>query len=388
MIWISATLLFGGCNGNAGTIEPSPSVRLTPAFAGATFAMPVDLRQAPGENGWWYVVEQAGTIRVVPTEGEPALFADIRAGVDSRPTEAGLLAIAFHPAFAENRQVYLSYTAPGAGEAALVSRISRFTASPDGRQLDPASEEILLTLDQPFGNHNGGNIVFGPDGYLYIGFGDGGSGGDPLGNGQNPETLLGTILRIDVDNTAPPRAYAIPADNPFADAEEGTPEVFAYGLRNPWRFSFDRQTNILWAADVGQNDWEEVNIITAGGNFGWNLREGAHCYPPNVTDCPTEGLIDPVAEYPTGGDCSVTGGFVYRGDGIPALQGTYIFGDFCSGRIWGLPLDLQGLPAGPQRLLLDSPARISSFGEGNDGEIYVVDRDQGRIYRIDGAAGN
>ncbi len=379
--------------------SPAPGTNFTlqlesvPPFAGRTFVQPLDLRQAPGDDERWFLVEKRGTIQLLQSGAEPALFADLRDRVDSGPSEAGLLGLAFHPAFAENRQVFLSYTAAGTGpNVALVSRISRFQASADGLRLDPDSEEILLTLDQPFGNHNGGNIVFGPDGFLYIGFGDGGSAGDPRGHGQNPETLLGTILRLDVDRQNPGLAYTIPFDNPFVQGG-GAPEIFAWGLRNPWRFSFDRETGLLWAADVGQNAWEEVNIIEAGGNYGWNIREGAHCFEP-PTNCPTEGLIDPVTEYPNaGGDCSVTGGFVYRGEELPDLRGTYLFGDFCSGRIWGLPLNEQGLPipGTPHQLLLQSPARIASFAEGNDGEIYILDFTGGRVFKLteirQGAAG-
>jgi glucose/arabinose dehydrogenase len=311
-------------------------------------------------------------------DGTAAVALDIRDRVDAAPSEAGLLGIAFHPRFAENGEVFLSYTATG---APLISRISRFVSRDGGRTVDPASEVVILTQPQPFANHNGGQIVFGPDGFLYIGLGDGGSGGDPQGNGQNPNTLLGKILRINVDSRTPEQGYGIPPDNPFAGGG-GRGEIFATGLRNPWRFSFDRTGGKLWAADVGQNAWEEVDIIVRGGNYGWNAREGAHCFEP-AQGCRTEGLIDPVAEYPNAaGDCSVTGGYVYRGAAVPALAGNYLYGDFCSGKIWGLPLGANGNPSGAPRLLLDSTAQISSFAEGNDGEIYLLNFGEGTVHRV------
>jgi glucose/arabinose dehydrogenase len=377
LIAIALPLLSSGCRESGGAADSGGHISLAEAFPGLIFDQPLALVQPPGDDRW-YLAEKGGRIfTFTGTQSPPALFADLRDHVDSGPMEAGLLGIAFHPRYQENRQAFLSYTAPGTGGAALLSRISRFSVTAEG-SLDLPSEEVLLELPQPFGNHNGGQILFGPDGFLYIGFGDGGSGGDPRGNGQNPQTLLGAILRIDVDGVAP---YAIPPDNPFVQGG-GAPEIFAWGLRNPWRFSFDRQTGILWAADVGQNAWEEVNIVTKGGNYGWNFREGAHCFQPPV-GCPTEGLIDPATEYPNaGGDCSVTGGYVYRGKRVPSLQGTYLFADFCSGKIWGLPLAADGRPAGPHRLLHECPLRISSFAEGDDGGGYLLEFSAGALPRI------
>ena len=366
-----------GCAGGgpaAAAAEGTP-VKLERAFSGLRFARPVALLQAPGDDARWFVVEQPGVVRVFDGDtmkNKPAVFVDIRDRVDDGPNEAGLLGMAFHPDFADNRQVFLSYTAPG---RPLISRVSRFTSADGGRTLDRDSEQILLSLDQPFGNHNGGHVAFGPDGYLYAGYGDGGAGGDPHGNGQNTQTLLGAMLRIDVDGGRP---YAVPPDNPFAGSSAGRPEIYAWGLRNPWRFSFDRATGELWVADVGQGQWEEVHRVVRGGNYGWNIREGAHCY--GARRCDTTGLIDPVVEYSHAQGCSITGGYRYRGRAIPALTGAYVYGDYCSGRIWGLFFDRAGGPKA--RWLLDTSLSISSFGEANDGELYVLGHRGGLIYRL------
>lgn len=372
---LAVLLLFGTLVASAGRGD-AESLALEPAFGTLTFKRPLLLLPAPSGEAW-YVVEQRGIVsRVAPGPKGPerSVFADIRDRVDDGPNEAGLLGMALHPRFAENRKVYLSYTAHG---APLISRISEFTSPDGGRTLDPASERIVLALDQPYSNHNGGNIIFGPDGMLYIGFGDGGSGGDPHGNGQNLDTLLGKLLRIDVDGGTP---YAIPPDNPFATGD-GRPEIYASGLRNPWRWSFDRETGALWLADVGQDKWEEIDLIVRGGNYGWNLREGAHCFKHR--ECSAEGLIDPVVEYGHDDGCSATGGYVYRGHAIPALRGIYLYADYCSGKIWGLfPKSGGGLE--PPRLLLETGLRIASFGQGADGELYVLDHGGGRVYRLVG----
>ncbi|MBA3562637.1 MAG: PQQ-dependent sugar dehydrogenase [Gammaproteobacteria bacterium] len=346
------------------------------------FEEPVALRQAPGDDARWFVLERSGRVRVFANNeaaSSTPVFIDITSRVDSGPQEAGLLGIAFHPEFSTNGQVFLSYTRPG---APLVSFVSRFTSFDGGQTLDPASEEVILTLEQPFPNHNGGNIDFGPDGFLYIGFGDGGSGGDPLGNGQDTSNWFGALLRIDVDGAAP---YAIPADNPFAASAGcgagGCPEIYAWGFRNPWRWSFDSGTGELWLGDVGQAQWEEVDRIELGGNYGWNVREGAHCF--NASTCDTTGLIDPVAEYPHAGGVSITGGYVYRGPDIPALAGSFIYGDFGSGTIWGLVDDGNGLAP---RELAKTNLGISAFGQDAAGEIYVVDFFGGGIHRLVPAA--
>jgi len=348
------------------------AIGLDRVFSAIPFDEPLAMLQAPGDAGRWYVVEKAGRVQVLdnrPDAARSEVFADIRARVQARHSESGLLGMAFHPDFARNGQVFLSYTTHG---APLVSRVSRFLSRDGGRTLDPGTETVLLELPQPYANHNGGQIGFGPDGFLYIGLGDGGAGGDPHGHGQDVDTLLGAMLRIDVDKGQP---YAIPPDNLFAGGG-GRPEIYAWGLRNPWRWSFDRATGELWVGDVGQNAWEEIDKVVRGGNYGWAIREGAHCY--GASRCRTVGLVDPVAEYGHDQGCSVTGGHVYRGKAIPALQGAYLYGDFCSGRIWAL---CQG--KGPPRLLMNTGLNIASFAEGLDGEVYVLEfGEKGAVYRL------
>jgi glucose/arabinose dehydrogenase len=285
-----------------------------------------------------------------------------------------LLSIAFPPGYATKKRFYANYT-NNEGD----SVISMFLTTADPDVADPDSEVSLLTVDQPFSNHNGGLILFGPDGYLYVGFGDGGSSGDPLGNGQNPNTLLGKVLRIDVESA--PGMYQVPATNPFVGFPSYRPEIWALGTRNPWKFSFDRANGDLYLADVGQNQYEEVNFQPAGSsggqNYGWNIMEGMHCYAN--PSCSTQGLTLPVTEYTHASGCSVTGGHVFRGPGNPSLQGTYFYGDYCSGMIWGLKNNGGVWQSTP---LLDSSYSISTFGEDQPGTLYVADYNSGQIFRI------
>lgn len=348
-------------------------------FTSLSFDAPVALLQAPRDDQHWYVVEQGGTVRRFDTTAPNAssevinLSSRVRSG-----GEMGLLGMAFHPAFPTDNRVYLSYTTG----SPLVSRVSSFRSNDSGATIDPSSEVVLLTVDQPETNHNGGNIAFGPDGNLYVGFGDGGGGGDAHGNpgnGQELTTLLGKMLRINVNAVG---SYAIPPSNPFSQnaqcpaAGRNTgecPEIFAWGFRNPWRWSFDRLTGSLLVADVGQNAWEEVDQVTLGGNYGWRCREGAHDYSSASTNgCGSAKLIDPVAEYGHDLGNSITGGYVYRGTQSTALQGKFLFGDFGSGRIWAWIPEAASTPRQPT-LLLQSGLSISAFGQGNDGELYVVD---------------
>lgn len=324
---------------------------------------PVDLQSAFDGSGRLFVIEKYGAIRIVKDGqllDQPFLNIDDR--VNDESNEMGLLGLAFHPNYEQNGYFYVNYTGEGGH-----TRISRFTASAD--VADPNSEQVLMVIDQPFPNHNGGGVVFGPDGYLYLGLGDGGAGGDPFKNGQNLDALLGKLLRIDVNNGDP---YAIPADNPFGS------EVWAYGLRNPWRFSFDRATGDLWIGDVGQGEWEEVDYLPAGSpggaNFGWSIMEGSYGYDGEAQP----GLLLPAAEYshsnPYSG-CSVTGGYVYRG-AMPEWNGVYLYGDYCEGTVWGLTL-LNG--QWQSQVLFETDLRITSFGEDEAGELYLVS-DTGAVY--------
>jgi glucose/arabinose dehydrogenase len=371
---ISMYLLVAGaaaCSSSSTPPATGGPVALQDAFAGLRFQQPLHVVQAPGESRF-FIVEKRGTVQAV-SNGAATQVLDIRARVNSAPGEAGLLGLAFHPRWQQNHQVFVNYTAPSsASPANLRTTISRFSSSDGGATLDAASEQVLLTLEQPFENHNGGGTVFGPDGFLYLGLGDGGSGGDPLGNAQNTNVLFGKLLRIDVDSGT---LYGIPPSNPFATSG-GRPEIYAYGLRNPWRFSFDRANGDLWLADVGQNAWEEVDRIQLGGNYGWNRREGTHCYPPGTASCPGT-FIDPVAEYSHSEGISITGGFVYRGTAIPQLVGHYVYGDFGSGTIWSISASGPFTPA-----IISHGANISSFGEGADGELYVADIGSGQISKL------
>ena len=378
-----ASLCLGACDGGGGTAlddlaDPTPvaadafpAITLTRVAGG--FAQPLLITHAGDGSGRMFVVERGGLIRIL-RDGvvEPRPFLDLSARVRTLGSEQGLLGLAFPPDYASRRHFYVNYTGTlGVGDTV----VARYRASADADLADPASGQTLLRQAQPFPNHNGGHLAFGPDGHLYIGLGDGGPAGDPFGNAQKPATLLGKLLRIDVEAGA--STYAIPADNPFGNA------IWATGLRNPWRFSFDRATGDLYIADVGQNAYEEVNFQPAaspgGQNYGWNVMEGMHCYKD--ADCERAGLTPPVAEYAHGaGDCSITGGHVYRGDRHPALRGVYLYGDFCSGRLWGLRRDAAGWASA---LLLESGLNVSSFGEDESGEVYLTDYGRGEVYRIE-----
>ncbi|MDR2877989.1 MAG: PQQ-dependent sugar dehydrogenase [Chromatiales bacterium] len=344
---------------------------------------PVALTHAPGEPDRVYVLEQDGRIRIVADDKllvEP--FLDITARVKNGG-ERGLLGLAFHPDYARSGYFYVNYTAerPDRSGDQLVTRISRFARGADGKA-DAASERVLLEIEQPFSNHNGGQIAFGPDGMLYIGMGDGGSADDPLGNGQNLATLLGKMLRIDAGIKAgsDARAYDIPADNPFIATRGARPEIWAYGLRNPWRFSFDRDTGLLYVGDVGQNRQEEIDVIARGGNYGWNLMEGDLCHRATPAQCARMELLRPILTYGRSDGVAVIGGYVYRGAAMPTLCGTYIYGDYGSGRVWGLRYADDHV--GTQRELLHTDHSISAFGEDAIGELYLLDYGAGKILRI------
>jgi glucose/arabinose dehydrogenase len=336
---------------------------------------PVDLTGLHDGSGRLLVLEQPGDIRLIQN-GQllPDPFLDLSGKAVASANERGLLGIAVHPKFADNGFFYVNYTDPNGNTV-----IARFHADKGANKADPGSEKVLLRVRQPYANHNGGSMVFGPDGYLYMGLGDGGNQGDPQGNGQNTRVFLGKLLRIDVNSGDP---YAIPRDNPFADGKNGLPEVWAYGLRNPWRFSFDRATGDLYIGDVGQNMWEEIDFLPAsskgGTNFGWNYREGKHDYqgqpPADVS------LTDPVVDYSHPEGCSVTGGFVYRGKALPEFVGIYIYGDYCSGWVYGLIHNPDG--SWQSKLLFQSGVNISSFGQDDDGELYLLDHNDGVVLKL------
>ena len=346
---------------------------------------PIYLTHAGDGSDRLFVLQQSGQIWIVK-DGvrQDRLFLDLSSIVSQSQgyTERGLLGLAFHPDFTANGRFYLNYTDARAEHATKIVEFQVSEDDPD--RADPQSGRVLLTIGQPFPNHNGGQLAFGPDGYLYIGVGDGGSANDPLGSGQNPGTLLGSLLRIDVDDFTDTRAYAIPETNPVFENPTFAPEIWAWGLRNPWRFSFDRATGDLYIADVGQDVWEEINFQPAdspgGENYGWNAYEG------NLTFMgpePQGEVVMPVMVYNHNAGCSVSGGYVYRGEAIPALQGYYLFGDYCNGRIWAGYRDAAG--AWSYDPLLELSSTLSSFGEDEAGEMYVIDYDGGQVFRIDPA---
>ena len=343
-----------------------------------------------------YVVEKGGVVYRAQMNKDcetKEAFMDIQDRVYVKNSEEGLLSMAFHPNFKEDNRVFVWYTANKPRRTVLssflVNHIKRDTQeiTPTVEPaVDIGSEIILLTVRQPWGNHNGGTVLFGPDNYLYVSIGDGGSGGDPHDNGQNTNTLLGTVIRIDVNNTDGDKKYSIPPDNPFVSTGKEThqEEIWAWGLRNVWRMSFDKETGFLWGGDVGQHEWEEINIINKGGNFGWNIREGKHPFDESVV--PTTELVDPVYEYGRRSGGSITGGYVYRGKQIPELWGKYLFSDYMSGRTWALTKD--GKVYSAERIAREPSLAISSYGESPDGEILVCGFKspyfrKGRIYRLE-----
>ena len=358
---------------------PLSKMEVEPAFPNLSFHQMVGIAYPDDGTNRLFMVLKPGRIMLFHHDQAVAsatTFLDIRKRVTDRGTEEGLLGLAFDPDYLRNGYLYVYYSA----SAPRRSVVSRFAVSRDPDVADAQSEVIILQVPQPFANHNGGQIAFGPDGRLYIGLGDGGSGGDPRGNGQNRSTLLGSILRIDVSPLDSEGTYSIPTDNPFAGhGGEVREEIWAYGLRNPWRFAFDRETGDLWTADVGQNKFEEVDIIRPGANYGWNVMEAFHCFPTSIRSCDQEGLELPVTEYGHEDGCSVTGGYVYRGSRLPSLSGAYVYGDFCSGKIWALRYD--GAEVTERLQLVDSDLSISSFAEDQSGELYILSFDGG-IYRL------
>jgi glucose/arabinose dehydrogenase len=399
----ACALVLHACGGGSDDAPPLPVDAPAPiitlgvqrVFPNLTFTNPVAMLQAPSDSSRWFVVEQGGVVRVfanIPATSTVDTFVDITNLVTSGG-EMGLLGMAFHPAFPANPHVYLSYTNDKT-VAGRISRISEFTLAAGGATLDPGSERVLLFISQPETNHKGGNIAFGPDGYLYIGMGDGGGGDDQhgtIGNGQLMTTLLGKMLRVDV-NVLAPQLYAIPTapGNPFSanplcgvggTGAQPCPEIYASGLRNPWRWSFDRQTGELWVGDVGQGAREEIDRVVAGGNYGWRCFEGT--LGPDRLPCGSEqNLLPPIAEYGRSVGTTVTGGYVYRGTAIAGLAGRYVFGDFTAGRIWHIASNTT--PTAQITGGFASGLNIASFGEGVDGELYIVHY-AGQLYRLTGS---
>jgi len=357
---ITATLLF------------SQEYTVENAFPNLSFTDPVGIYHADDGTGRLFVIEQPGTIKVFqndPSTTTVETFLNITSIVEQDPgyTEEGLLGLAFHPNFTENGYFYVNYT----DYSPKRNVIARYTVSSNNQnQADVLSSLVILEVNQPYTNHNGGHLDFGSDGYLYISFGDGGSSGDPQGNGQNLQTLLGTIVRIDVDSPSNGQSYSIPVDNPFVADPNARDEIYAYGLRNMWRFSWDPVTDLLWGADVGQYNWEEIDIIYPGLNYGWNTMEGNHCYPAG-TSCSSEGFEPPVFEYAlyVDGVCSVTGGYVYRGAETLSLYGKYIYGDWCTGDIWALTYSNDGVTENEH--LIQSGVNITSFGLDQNSELLI-----------------
>ncbi len=361
------------------TFEPTPAAFPPPPVGLHSIAggldRPVYLTHSGDGSGRLFLVEKPGTIRIVQGGALlPAPFLDIRDLVKSSGSEQGLLGLAFAPDYSSSGRFFVHYIDQDGNTV-----IARYRASSDPDLADPASAAVILRIDQPYANHNGGDLAFGPDGYLYIGMGDGGSEGDPLGTGQRLDTLLGKILRIDVRGDT----YAIPVDNPFLNQQGARPEIWAYGLRNPWRFSFDRATGDLYIGDVGQDSYEEIDFQAAGSaggpNYGWSIMEGFHPYKGGSI----AGLTPPVAEYDhTSGNCSVTGGYVYRGSAISALAGIYVFGDYCTGQTWVLHRFPEGWGMAQW---FGMNIAISSFGEDEAGELYVLDYRGGGAFRLEPA---
>lgn len=395
MRYLYASLLFVfllSCSNGTATdpdIDPDPDPEepeleydysVTTAFPNLFFSRPIGLTHAGDQSNRLFVTEQGGLVYLFEndsTASQKHLFLDISSRVERGGNEQGLLGLAFHPDYESNGYLYVNYTEVGSGNT-IISRFS--VSSGNANQADSDSEVQLLEIEQPMANHNGGDMAFGPDGYLYIATGDGGGAGDPDGNGQDRTNLLGAILRIDVDSSDDELEYAIPSGNPFAGNESGfREEIYAYGLRNPWRISFDAETGKLWAADVGQQKWEEINIIENGKNYGWNVFEGSECYSPEL-GCDESGMEFSLFEYghnPDNG--SITGGYLYRGSALVELAGRYIYADFLSGQIWAFDPDPEADPVNEELDVLD--INISAFGVDENQELFICGFD-GNIYRF------
>ena len=388
-LWALATIflmavLLSSCPYAPGPSTPAKGAMMRLEAVAAGLDRPLFVTAPPGDTNRLFIVEQGGRILLRKDGALLATpFLDLSELLGSGAGERGLLGMAFHPNYARNGIFFVNYT--DANHDSVVALYCAYAEDPD--RGDPATAKILLTIDQPYSNHNGGMLAFGPDGYLYIASGDGGSGNDPDDNGQSLDTLLGKVLRIDVDNGEP---YGIPADNPFVSDEAARDEIWAYGLRNPWRLSFDRETGDLWIADVGQNALEEINFQAAdsvgGENYGWRNREGDMCRP-GETDCTLPEAVDPIHVYFNVGNQSATGGYVYRGTAIPELVGTYFFADYITGKVYALVREVGGgVTVTDETDSLNQGGitleNVASFGEDGAGELYVVDLGAGVVYQL------
>ena len=383
---IAASLL-GAANALADVDESALPLQVQRAFPNLRLRRPVVIANAGDGSNRVFFVTQQGVIHVVPDDPsvkKTATFLDIESRVvyKDKENEEGMLGLAFHPHYKRNGLFFVYYTTSDAPHTSVVSRFR--VSDDDPNQADPESEEEILRVAQPYWNHNGGGLAFGPDGYLYIALGDGGSGNDPHGNGQNLETLLGSILRINIDRKDDGKNYAIPKDNPFVRHERARSEIWAYGLRNVWGMAFDRKTGQLWAADVGQNIWEEINLIHRGGNYGWNLREATHKFGEHGSEARPD-LIDPIWEYHHDVGKSITGGSVYRGKKLPRLAGAYVYADYVSGRVWALRYDANKKQVVANHSISAKSMPIVAFGEDEQGEIYFTDS-FGFVYQLAPAA--
>lgn len=375
------------------SLDTSPMpVEVTMAYPQLRLSRPIVMTGAGDDSGRLFIASQTGEIYYIDEDDTEVTFADAKLYLDlnravsykDRENEEGLLGLAFHPKYKENGKFYVYYTT---SQRPHVSVIEEYTVSADNpNKADMQSGRELMRIQQPFWNHNGGTLAFGPDGFLYVGLGDGGKANDPLQAGQDLSKLLGSILRIDVDTTEGELPYGIPKDNPFIDRDGAWPEIYAYGLRNVWRMSFDDKTGALWAADVGQNDWEEVNVIAPGGNYGWSLREAGNEFRLNGNGSgPRRDLIDPLVEYPHTDDWgkSVTGGEVYRGKGTPELDGYYLYGDYVTGKLWALKYDYDSQTVKENRPIEWSNLPVFTFGSTDSGEILMSTMSGGgRIYKF------
>ncbi len=370
---------------SSGLNAQNPNLSLTDAFPNLSFPYPVHLTHSNDGTNRLFLVQQNGIIKVFQNDSTVQSlavkdFLNISNKISSSAGEEGLLGLAFHPNYASNGYFYVNYTATSSPIKTVISRFKVSSGNPD--KADSLSEYKILEIEQPYYNHNGGTVMFGLDGFLYIGMGDGGSGGDPQNNAQNLQSLLGKMLRIDINDTTPAKRYVIPATNPFYNnPSAGKEEIFSWGLRNPWKFSQDPQTGFIYAGDVGQDVYEEIDVIQNGKNYGWRVLEGFQCFNPS-SGCDTSGKTMPIKVYShSEGGCSVTGGYVYRGNRRPELRGAYIYGDYCSGKIWMLRYN--GSTVSSDSLLIDSPYFITTFGTDQFNELYILSyTPSSKIYRF------